>query len=188
MQAALNERVLNGHLRFGIRLLVATYFLAVGFGLVPGTGLQGLTGLVLPEPAANLLAGIIVLVIAGMILADRWVMVSAICLSVLLFVSSYATMIQIGVAEELGQFWRDIALIGALLLAHALPRKSVKSEPVKIFSKPGAGQGVVGEMMPAELRLTARHSLSAWRSTRHMPVPPPLEDTDEITNIFATAP
>jgi uncharacterized membrane protein YphA (DoxX/SURF4 family) len=186
MQAPWTDSALNGHSRLGIRLLVASYFLAVGFGLVPGTGLQGLTGLILPEPAANLLAGIVVLVIACMILADRWVLISALSLSTLLFVSSYVTMVQIGVVDELGQFWRDIALIGALLLAHTLPKQAPESEPVKIFSKPGLGRGVVGEMVPAELRLNARHSLSVWRSTRHAPAMPPLNEADEITNIFAT--
>lgn len=180
-----NESTMNGSLRLAIRLLVGAYFLAVGLGFVPGTGLQGLTSLVLPEPASNLLAGIVVLATAGMIFAGRWVMISALCLSVLLFLSSYAAMIQIGVVEQLGQFWRDIALIGALFLAHALPAPKATAEPVQIFSRPGPKRAVVGEMVPVELRLNARHSLSAWRSTRYTPQVPPMEDAEEITNIFA---
>lgn len=182
-----NEGAWNRHFRLGVRIMVALYFLAVGLGFVPGTGLQGLTGLLLPAPAANLLAGTIVLAIAVLILAGRWVTVSALSLSALLFLSSYMAMIQIGVVEQLGQFWRDIALIGALMLAHALPSPKSRSGPVQIFSAPRPGFGVVGEMVPADLRLSARHAPSTWRSTRHGPSLQPLDETDEITNIFAVS-
>ena len=182
-----NGDMLNNRLRLVIRIVVASYFMAVGLGMVPGTGLQGLTDLILPQPASNLLAGLVVIALAAMILLGRSVTAAALGLSLLLFLSSYLAMVQIGVAEQLGQFWRDIALIGALVLAHGIPNTK-PAAPVQIFSKPGpTTHGIVGEMVPTELRLAPRHSLAVWRSTRPDPDLPPLNDADDIKNIFAVS-
>ena len=44
-------------------------------------------------------------------------------------------MLSLGVADNLGQFWRDLALIGALMLTYAEPDTKTRGKIAKLFRK-----------------------------------------------------
>lgn len=102
-----------------IRILIASYFLALGAGVIPGTDVSALFAAVLPAPYAGLLAGGIVFVLAYLVLIGAWLRPAALLLALVMFWSSYISVSHMGFAEQLGGFWRDMALIAALILTYA---------------------------------------------------------------------
>lgn len=102
-----------------IRILIASYFLALGAGIIPGTDVSALFAAVLPAPYAGFLAGGIVFVLAYLVLIGAWLRPAALLLALVVFWSSYISVSHMGFAEQLGGFWRDMALIAALILTYA---------------------------------------------------------------------
>jgi uncharacterized membrane protein YphA (DoxX/SURF4 family) len=102
-----------------IRILIASYFLALGVGVIPGTDVSALFSAVLPAPYAGFLAGGIVFVLAYLVLIGAWLRPAALLLALVVFWSSYISVSHMGFAEQLGGFWRDMALIAALILTYA---------------------------------------------------------------------
>ncbi|SPH17957.1 hypothetical protein DEA8626_01486 [Defluviimonas aquaemixtae] len=104
-----------------VRILIASYFLAVSVGFIPGTVATPLTAWLLPAADAELAARVIVFATAYLVLVGAWLRLSALVLANLLFWSSYIGNATAGNVEA---FWRDIALIGALMLTYTqtLPR------------------------------------------------------------------
>ncbi len=101
-----------------LRVLIASYFLAVSLKIIPGTNLGVLFEAILPEPYASATAAGLVFVFAFMIMIGLATRVAALMIALLTFFSSYLVMVQLGVEDELGSFWRDLALIAALLLTY----------------------------------------------------------------------
>lgn len=104
-----------------VRVVIASYFLAVALGLIPGTGALPLTEPFLAEPYADAASTGIVFASAYLVLIGVWLRLSALLLATVLFWSSYIENIGAGNVEG---FWRDLALIGALILTYTqtLPR------------------------------------------------------------------
>lgn len=104
-----------------VRVVIASYFLAVALGLIPGTGALPLTEPFLPAPYAHAASTAIVFAAAYLVLIGVWLRLSALLLATVLFWSSYIENIGTGNLEG---FWRDLALIGALILTYTqtLPR------------------------------------------------------------------
>jgi uncharacterized membrane protein YphA (DoxX/SURF4 family) len=104
-----------------LRMLIASYFIAVALGLIPGTDLAILFAGLLPSPHDGATAAGIVVILAFMIMAGCATRAAALILALMTFYASYLAMIALGVEEELGAFWRDLALISALLLTYSEP-------------------------------------------------------------------
>jgi|GEM_PF-5548473 len=104
-----------------LRMLIASYFIAVALGLIPGTDLGILFSGVLFPPHDGATAAGIVFVLSFMIMIGMATRAAALILALLTFYASYLSMIALGVEQELGSFWRDLALIGALLLTYSEP-------------------------------------------------------------------
>lgn len=104
-----------------VRVVIASYFLAVALGIIPGTGALPLTAAFLAAPYADAASTAIVFATAYLVLIGVWLRPSALLLATILFWSSYIENIGAGNVEE---FWRDLALIGALILTYTqtLPR------------------------------------------------------------------
>lgn len=104
-----------------VRIVIASYFLAVSLGLIPGTVAWPLTAPFLPEPYADLAGKAVIFTTAYLVLVGAWLRVSALLLATVLFWSSYIQNIG---SNNLEGFWRDLALIGALILTYTqtLPR------------------------------------------------------------------
>lgn len=102
-----------------IRIVIASYFLALGAGVIPGTDVSALFAAVLPAPWAGLLAGALVFGLAYLVLVGVWLRPAALLLALVMFWASYISAAQAGFAPQLGSFWRDMALIAALILTYA---------------------------------------------------------------------
>lgn len=99
--------------QFITRLLIVSYFVALALGLIAGVDTTRLaTPIMAPEIAHHAMRAI-VLTLCGMVLFDLWRRPAALLLSLVVFWASYISLYSGG---DIGAFWRDLALIGALLL------------------------------------------------------------------------
>ena len=99
--------------QFVTRLLIISYFVAVALGLIVGIDVARLAEPFLPELMARYLMRAVVLTLCGMVLFDVLRRPAALVLALIVFWASYITLYSGG---EIGPFWRDLALIGGLLL------------------------------------------------------------------------
>ncbi|PRY26667.1 hypothetical protein CLV78_101768 [Aliiruegeria haliotis] len=102
-----------------LRILIASYFLAGAIGVIPGSDLTPLTERIFSETLAGPVSASIVFVLAYMVMIGMWLRGAALLLGILTFWSSYLKMIDLGMADQLGHFWRDLALIASLILTYA---------------------------------------------------------------------
>ncbi len=108
---------LNGH--FLIRLLIVSYFIALSIGLIDGTDLSMLTSPFLPALHASIVANAGVIALSALILLDVHRRAAALLLALFLFWCSYLGSLGHVGTVDVGAFWRDLALIGALLLTYS---------------------------------------------------------------------
>lgn len=113
-----------------VRVVIASYFLAVSLGLIPGTVARPLTATFLPDPWADIAGRAVIFSAAYLVLAGAWLRISALLLATVLFWSSY---IENAGSGDLGAFWRDLALIGALILTYTqtLPRAAARRSALR---------------------------------------------------------
>ena len=107
----------NGH--SAIRLLIVSYFMALALGLIQGTDLAVLAVPFMPPLVAKIVSGLGVLGLSAMILFGFHRRMAALLLAIVLFWCSYLASVSPAGIEDIGSFWRDLALIGALLLTYA---------------------------------------------------------------------
>jgi len=98
--------------QFAMRLLIVSYFVALSLGLTQGADIQKLSDPFLPDHMSHYAMRGVVLTLAGMVLFDIQRRAAALILSVFVFWSSY---LAIFLGGSIGDFWLDLALIGALL-------------------------------------------------------------------------
>ena len=96
------------------RILILSYFAALATGLIEGAELSRLAAPFLSEPDATYLMGGVVVGLALLVLFGVFRRPAALILSLVLFFASYMTMFATG---DLTGFWRDLALIGGLLMS-----------------------------------------------------------------------
>ena len=103
----------------GTRLLVVSYFIAMSVGLI---GAGSMSNFLLPLMTAEMsdvtMRGV-VLVLAAMVLFGVFRRAAALVLSLVVFYTSYLALYAGG---DVGAFWGDLALIGALLMTADLAR------------------------------------------------------------------
>lgn len=115
---AAEKAVVNKTAQAVLRLIIGSYFLAVALNLIPGTDLGILFSGVMAAPYDSALAMGLVFALAFMVMLGHATRVAALVMALITFYASYLTMLSLGVADELGSFWRDLALIAALLLTY----------------------------------------------------------------------
>lgn len=99
--------------QFITRLLIISYFVAMSLGLIQGIDVSRMAALFLPEIAALYVMRLIILSLCGMVLFNVFRRPAALVLALIIFWTSYLTLYAGG---EISAFWRDLALIGGLLL------------------------------------------------------------------------
>lgn len=119
MTSAAERVTLNTTAQNLLRILIASYFLAGGLNLIPGTSLAPLAEQILPAHVAAPLAAMIVFALAFLVMIGLYMRPAALILGLMTFFASYLRMIELGVANELGTFWRDLVLVAALMLTYA---------------------------------------------------------------------
>ncbi len=118
MATALSKQPnVSGH--FFVRLLIASYFMALAGGLIPGSDISALLRPFMPDLYASLIIGVVVMALALGVVLGFHRRAAALLLAIILFWSSYVTLLSVGDEQAVGAFWRDLALIGALLLTYA---------------------------------------------------------------------
>lgn len=123
------SETLNATAQALLRMVIGSYFLAVALGLIPGTDLGILFTAVLPAPYDSALATGLVFALAFMVMLGHATRGAALVMALITFYASYLTMLSMGVADELGSFWRDLALIAALLLTYSGPTRGAAVGP-----------------------------------------------------------
>lgn len=114
------ERItLNATAQNLLRIVIASYFLAVALNLIPGTSLTILASQVLPAHVAEPLSAMVVFALAFLVMIGLYMRPAALVLGLMTLFASYLQMIELGVLDELGTFWRDLVLISALMLTYA---------------------------------------------------------------------
>ncbi|RFU14540.1 DoxX family protein [Rhodobacteraceae bacterium W635] len=141
-----------------LRIVIASYFLAVALNLIPGTSLTVLVAQVLPVHIAEPLSAMIVFALAFMVMIGLFMRPAALVLGLMTFFASYLHMIELGVQDELGSFWHDLVLIAALMLTYlenaprdqrmrsairrkVIPRRVEPSQPLRPRPAPTAAGG-----------------------------------------------
>lgn len=102
-----------------VRILISSYFIALAFGVFPGTDISVLLEDFLPFWMATALTHTAVFLLAVMILVGLQRRAAALLLSIIVFWASYMVLMEAPTADVLGGFWRDLALIGALIMTYA---------------------------------------------------------------------
>ena len=95
------------------RLLIISYFVAIALGLITGIDVSLMAKPFLPELLALYLMRLVVLSLCGLVLFGIFRRPAALVLALVVFWTSYLSLYAGG---EIGAFWRDLALIGGLLL------------------------------------------------------------------------
>ena len=104
-----------------IRILIASYFIAVSIGLIAGTDATPLAAVVLSPEPASLIGRSALFILGYLVLTGIWLRPAAMLLGLLTFWSSYILHFGPASAAPLGDFWRDLALVGALMLTYSRP-------------------------------------------------------------------
>ncbi|WP_149866406.1 hypothetical protein [Tropicimonas marinistellae] len=167
-----------------LRILIASYFLAGAIGIIPGTDLTPMFLRFLPMPLAGLASGSLVFLLSYLVMIGVWLRGAALTLGILTFWSSYLRMLDLGIVDELGGFWRDLALIAALMLTYAEtdPRNHGKRSPLrrKIAPRTVDPRAVVIPEEDEKQPLTAQRARIADRRREHMREPVSVEELEDI--------
>lgn len=113
-----NRGLLGDAANMLLRVLIASYFIAVALHLIPGTDLSVLFTPVLPAPVDTALASGLVFLLAYMVMLGLYTRPAALVLALMTIFSSFLAMVANGGGTDLANFWRDVALIAALILTY----------------------------------------------------------------------
>lgn len=153
-----------------VRMLIASYFIAAASGSIEGADMGALFAAVMPSPYGQILGGGIVLVLAVMIMLNARTRLAALLLGLMTFYASYLHLIAQGVEEVLGLFWRDMALIAALMLTYGTDREQARErlgldlEPHKIARSRARATQTGMPFAPVPLRGAAPRGLKDYRA------------------------
>lgn len=107
------------------RLLVVSFFIALSLGLIEGADIKLLATPFLPENIALLTMRGLVLGLCGMILVGVLRKPAALILALIIFWPAYISLYAGG---DVSAFWRDLALIGGLIMSASNDEKADATE------------------------------------------------------------
>ncbi len=116
-----------------IRVLIASYFVGVSIGLVSGTSATPLFSMVMPGEQADLLGRAVIFALAYLVMTGLWLRPAALLLGLVTFWSSYIVNFSAEGPISVGNFWRDLTLIGALMLTYvqSTPRSTARRKMIR---------------------------------------------------------
>jgi len=106
-----------------IRVVIASYFIAVSIGLITGTNGIALAALVLPAQTAELVGSSALFILGTLVLTGIWLRPAAILLSVIILAASLLQYFGPASALVLSELWRDLTLVCALMLTYSASRQ-----------------------------------------------------------------
>lgn len=101
------------------RILIASYFMAISLNLIGGTDGHAITLWLIPEGHVATASAVAIFCLSFLVMIGVWLRPAALLLALLVFWSSYITLLSSGKELSVDGFWRDLALIGALFLTYA---------------------------------------------------------------------
>ncbi|MCG6903067.1 MAG: DoxX family protein [Rhodobacter sp.] len=126
-----------------VRILIASYFLATATGLVFEPGSRTFLDAVLPADQAQVATTTYLFVTAFAIMVGFAVRPAALLLAVYIFWSGFLHYDFGGGPEALAVFWRDMALLGSILLIAVTEPGGSKS--LRIWARPVAPRRIAAE-------------------------------------------
>ena len=112
------------------RILIASYFMAVSLKLVAGTDGSVLSATLVPAAYSDLVATVVVFSLAFLVMIGIWLRPAALLLAIILFWSSFISLIGPEALVSVDGFWRDLAMIGALFLTYAQSGRAARQRPI----------------------------------------------------------
>lgn len=170
-----------------VRILIASYFIAISLGMISGTDGSYLARQIVPEPFATYMGKTMVFSLAYLVMMGIWLRPAALLLALTTFWSSYIANFGPEGPLAIGDFWRDLALIGALFLTYAQSGPRATSRRAMLRWSPRVRQIIPGKTV-APKRVAAASSVRS----KITPLAPRIaardasEASDQIVeNIFA---
>lgn len=121
------------------RLLIVSFFIALSLGLIEGADIKLLATPFLPEHLALWSMRGLMLALSVMVLVGFHRRPAALILALMVFWPSYMTLFAGG---DVSAFWRDLALIGGLIMTAAEPAKEAAQAAEKAEETPHAHESV----------------------------------------------
>jgi len=116
--AAASQENLNQSGQNLIRILISSYFIGIALGLIDGTNATILAEVVMPANAAHIVGSVVIFSLAFLVMIGMWLRPAALLLALTMFWSSYIANFGPEGPMAIGDFWRDIVLIGSLMLTY----------------------------------------------------------------------
>ncbi len=165
-----------------IRILIASYFIGVSIGLINGTNAAPLLAFFMPPEPASLVGKSIIFVLAYFVMTGLWLRPAALLLGLVTFWSSYIANFSTPGTVAIGDFWRDLTLIGALMLTYvqSSPRAARRRKMIRLT--PQARRVMPGKPVTPRRVSAARSAVPARSDTvvplnrRPAPSHPPRQD------------
>lgn len=186
--AAAQPEHLNQSAQNLVRILISSYFIAVSLGLIYGTDGSVLAESLLPGEHAGLIGNAVVFGLAYLVLMGIWLRPAALLLALTMFWSSYIANFGAEGPLAVGEFWRDLALIGALFLTYAQSGPRAFSRRAMLRFSPKARRITPSQKSVAPRRV----SVQAPVRSKITPIAPHLAAkrsakpaADPVENIFA---
>lgn len=165
-----------------LRLLIASYFIGTASGIVPFESGREMAAMLLPKEYSEFFFSAFMFTTSYLILIGRQIRVAALLLALFVFWSSY--MASFGPYRTLGleEFWRDLALIGGLLLTYANRTPVAEGEFGK--SRLGRAAAVVPRrIVPAKKPPTTGATMTAARN--HSGYAAFSQSPDDMANLYS---
>ncbi len=101
-----------------IRILIASYFLAVSAGVIDGTRIDILLDALMPPIWAEFIGRCVIFTLSFLVLCGLALRISALLTAILVFWASLLVTLNSDNPARVEVFWRDLALIAALMLTY----------------------------------------------------------------------
>jgi len=101
-----------------IRVIIASYFIGVSIGLISGTDATPLAAMFLEPETAAFFGSATLFIFGYLVMTGIWLRFAALMLALVMFWSSYILNFSAADGSGIGNFWRDMTLIGALMLTY----------------------------------------------------------------------
>lgn len=111
-----------------LRLLISSYFIAAATGAVSYPAGRAFMALLVPTQLADLAFTVFLFATAWLILIDRQMRGAALVLALFIFWAGYMASFGPGAFRGVEAFWRDLALIGGLLMIYPSRAAATKTQ------------------------------------------------------------
>lgn len=138
-----------------LRVLIASYFLAVALTVIPGVEYAALFSYFLPPSAAGIVAAGLVSVLTVSIMLG---LATRLCAVVLALMTVYASALHVIAAVDvtaIARLWSDLALVGGLMLLYGERAWTHSETAAKPAAEPAAEPAVVPETTAVAIRPAA---------------------------------